>query len=648
MAELSLETQEIINRLKAEGELIRNTGTNSIKNSNVKLEKMVGLMSSIQANIAHQTTFMKEGLGIQRDMLKGAGEALEKSNTQEQLDELAPPTVEEKNKETATRKDFDPAIDKFGDKVAKALSMKNLAIAGLVGFAGYNLFKGYFDEANDGAWTKLENEVALLGPKLAELGKIDFKAKFDEAEKDFDQFKSDLGDLNKTLKELNVKLKTILDFSWGDILTGISLFSVSMAVLTNRIKSMGMDLRDGTRTKNGQTWVQQALGIGKKVDDGAGRGPTGGALGVDTPEARAETAKARAAAIEAAKMGKPVVKPITPVVGGGEISKPQLRLDAANSTSSKATGLQMRGNRLVNATGQYVSDADALKIMESTLDGKYSKVLKNLIKLFKAVGIVFAIASIWEIYNVLSSDLSDDEKMVALGPVVGGIVGGVGGAAIGAAIGVWGGPWGVFILATVGGVGGALAGDTLGYYVAKWAFTAKPTEEERAQMTVRPRPAGGHALRNWNKAFRNTHNADGTPMTQMRPVGSGRGAVNEVPGERRNYVLKREAQVLDTLLDAEIQYQEQKQETQDNIKALEDYLGISYAPGALGARLNTVTGGAGGGASFNMINAPVTNVTPVTTNVGGSDVKQVTFNGGSGTGGNGTSPFDYGLTAAWA
>ena len=36
---ISEETKAIIERLKAEGDLIRNTGTNSLKSMNIKLEK---------------------------------------------------------------------------------------------------------------------------------------------------------------------------------------------------------------------------------------------------------------------------------------------------------------------------------------------------------------------------------------------------------------------------------------------------------------------------------------------------------------------------------------------------------------------------------------------------------------------------------
>ena len=67
MASLSEETKAIIERLKSEGDLIRNTGTNSIKSMNIKLEKFDGLFTSINSNIKMQTEMMQAQLGLQQE-----------------------------------------------------------------------------------------------------------------------------------------------------------------------------------------------------------------------------------------------------------------------------------------------------------------------------------------------------------------------------------------------------------------------------------------------------------------------------------------------------------------------------------------------------------------------------------------------------
>ena len=47
MAELSLETEAIIDRLRAEGDLLRNSGKNSIREVKVRLDKFEGTFNNI-------------------------------------------------------------------------------------------------------------------------------------------------------------------------------------------------------------------------------------------------------------------------------------------------------------------------------------------------------------------------------------------------------------------------------------------------------------------------------------------------------------------------------------------------------------------------------------------------------------------------
>ena len=83
MAELSPETQAIINRLKAEGDVVRNSGTNSVRSVKFQLEKFESIFNVISNNISEQTDMMRTQLGIQ-------GEAAERLKTKEQFEEIAP------------------------------------------------------------------------------------------------------------------------------------------------------------------------------------------------------------------------------------------------------------------------------------------------------------------------------------------------------------------------------------------------------------------------------------------------------------------------------------------------------------------------------------------------------------------------------
>ena len=81
MAKLSEETQAIIDRLKAEGELSRNRGTHSVRSVKIQLQKFEKVFDSINANTIEQTKMMQRQMGI-------AKEAVEFQKNQEQFDEL--------------------------------------------------------------------------------------------------------------------------------------------------------------------------------------------------------------------------------------------------------------------------------------------------------------------------------------------------------------------------------------------------------------------------------------------------------------------------------------------------------------------------------------------------------------------------------
>jgi hypothetical protein len=159
---LSPETQAIIDRLKAEGDLIRNSGTNSVRSVKIQLDKFESIFNTISANVIEQTRILQMQAGL-------AQEAVERAKTQEQFDELkaeeSKKYSEEKDK-SSDKKD-DDNIKKIGDKIEKAFSarsilgtMKDLAIAGAGLFVAYNFLKGAVDEATGGSWSNMEQSMA--------------------------------------------------------------------------------------------------------------------------------------------------------------------------------------------------------------------------------------------------------------------------------------------------------------------------------------------------------------------------------------------------------------------------------------------------------------------------------------------------------
>jgi len=155
MAELSQETQAIISRLKAEGDLIRNSGTNSVRSVKIQLDRFEGIFNTISANVVEQTELMRLQVGA-------LAEQVERQQTQEQFDEIekaAPKPVENEDDNSSDSKDTNKKIDKIGDSIGKALTLKNMAMAGAGLFVGYNLLKGFINETTDGGFDRMITSI---------------------------------------------------------------------------------------------------------------------------------------------------------------------------------------------------------------------------------------------------------------------------------------------------------------------------------------------------------------------------------------------------------------------------------------------------------------------------------------------------------
>lgn len=216
---MSNETQAIVDRLTAEGQLIRNTGTNSIKSVSIKLDKFEGIFNTISNNIAESNDLVRMQLGM-------ATEAQERLRSKEQYDEIDPKKTpaepEDSDKDTTNE-----TIDKIGDKIERAFSfkgaletMKNMAVIGAGLFVGYNLLKGFVDEKTDGGWSEMEQSIkdtdwAGMKTSISELpGKLNTM---------FDDVSKMTSDITKSLEGLAPSIetfKTFLDNPVAAFLTG--------------------------------------------------------------------------------------------------------------------------------------------------------------------------------------------------------------------------------------------------------------------------------------------------------------------------------------------------------------------------------------------------------------------------------------------
>ena len=233
MAELSAETQSIIDRLKAEGDLIRNSGTNSVKSLNIKLQKFDGLFSAINTNIAMQTEIMQSQLGLSQ-------EAVEAARTRAQFDEVSNKTSDNSkksvdDKENKKSKSTDEKIEKMGNSIAesisgfrKAFTLKNMAMGAAGAFAGYNLLKGFIDESTGGGFTTFESN---LGNMFTGLGTFDFES----LTVSLSGMKTSFESIGESLTSLAAALDVITNIDW---LTVAALITGSIGTLTILGQSM--------------------------------------------------------------------------------------------------------------------------------------------------------------------------------------------------------------------------------------------------------------------------------------------------------------------------------------------------------------------------------------------------------------------------
>jgi hypothetical protein len=160
MAELSKETQAIIDTLKAEGEISREKGKFSNKSVVQELEKFGSIFDSISSSLQEQNETMKATLGVQIKSQKEESKRRELAETAAQKKD-----VREKKQVETTTKVKPPKGDSVLGLIGNTLGgLKGLAIKGVGGVVGatflYQFAKGFIDERyGDGTTAGFVDEV---------------------------------------------------------------------------------------------------------------------------------------------------------------------------------------------------------------------------------------------------------------------------------------------------------------------------------------------------------------------------------------------------------------------------------------------------------------------------------------------------------
>ena len=269
MAELSEQTQAIIDRMKAEGDLVRNSGTNSIRQVNVKLDKFQGLFETISSNMIEQTSILSRSASLQAEQIEAA-------NTREQFEEIEPPSRDaptDNSDELEQKRKTNETIEKIGDSIGSALSLKNIALAGAGAFVGYNILKGFIDERTGGGFTEFENN---FGKFASSLGEVDINQTMNDLKDSVDELKSSVNDFRTRVDEIVDALGDPLKWAAAlasTISAGLVIRSLSKTYRTYMERQIKrLELEEAKARGGGRGSVVEEPGERARSRSGSGRG----------------------------------------------------------------------------------------------------------------------------------------------------------------------------------------------------------------------------------------------------------------------------------------------------------------------------------------------------------------------------------------
>lgn len=137
--------EEITDRLKAEGQLIRNTGTNSIRAVRIQLDRFENVFETISEQVTLQTQFLSSMAQISESQFKLNEETRERESERRARESLSEDQKKEATEEKSSRKiSLASLIPDDGSGFMSTL-LRNAMFAGGA-FALGNIFKGFLEE----------------------------------------------------------------------------------------------------------------------------------------------------------------------------------------------------------------------------------------------------------------------------------------------------------------------------------------------------------------------------------------------------------------------------------------------------------------------------------------------------------------------
>lgn len=145
---------QIVDRIEREGQLTRNSGTNSIKSIAGRLDNFAPVFNAISGSLQTQTALLEDAFNLQAQAVSSAQESREDAARQERLtpdsDSLEPPTETKSEKDRKAFKDI--IKDNFtANKIGLAILTATAApfLAGILDGALNEITDGGFDKFKD-------------------------------------------------------------------------------------------------------------------------------------------------------------------------------------------------------------------------------------------------------------------------------------------------------------------------------------------------------------------------------------------------------------------------------------------------------------------------------------------------------------------
>lgn len=202
------DTQLILERLKREGDLLRNRGKHSIKSVKVDMSKFEPVFDTIALNLQEQTEILRESLGMERDrvaeeMRRRDLEELKVENSYKAAN--APTSV-------GREKDKGGALGLVGGALGGVLgTLSKIAIVGATGFVAYNFLKGFMDSKYGAGFTdqRLDDAKETVEGLIEQAGRA--PAAFGSFIDKVDDFLPSIDDAKQTITDLKTDATEIMD-----------------------------------------------------------------------------------------------------------------------------------------------------------------------------------------------------------------------------------------------------------------------------------------------------------------------------------------------------------------------------------------------------------------------------------------------------